>query len=373
MITLDTDTQLPRDAARQLVGHDGAPAEPPALRRAPRPRRPRATASCSRASASSLPSAQPLALRAAVRRRAGHRPVHARRLRRLPGPVRRGLVHRQGHLRRRRVRARARRTLAREPHPQPRPARRLLRALGPGQRRAAATRTIPSTLRAPTSSRRHRWIRGDWQIARVAAAARAGARRRPRTRIRCRALSQWKIFDNLRRSLVPLALRRCCSCSAGCAAGAAWFCDAGRARRSCSLPPLLAALRELAAQARATCRCGQHARDVARSARRGSSARGCSRWRACRTRRSSASTRSCARAGACSSRGASCWNGAPSSDAQRSARTRPARHRTRRCGSRPALARRGRGVALALRRRRAAGRGAGARCCGCSRPASRGG
>ncbi len=53
---------------------------------------------------------EPLALRAPVRRRAGHRPVHARRLRRLPGPVRRRLVHRQGHLRRRRLRARARRT-----------------------------------------------------------------------------------------------------------------------------------------------------------------------------------------------------------------------------------------------------------------------
>ena len=33
VITLDTDTQLPRDAARQLVGADGAPAEPAALRR----------------------------------------------------------------------------------------------------------------------------------------------------------------------------------------------------------------------------------------------------------------------------------------------------------------------------------------------------
>ena len=38
MITLDTDTQLPRDAARAARRHDGAPAEPPALRRAPQRR-----------------------------------------------------------------------------------------------------------------------------------------------------------------------------------------------------------------------------------------------------------------------------------------------------------------------------------------------
>ncbi len=54
-------------------------------------------------------------------------------------------------------------------------------------------------------SRRHRWIRGDWQIAgwllpRVPTAT--GRRRKNRLS----ALSRWKLFDNLRRSLVPLAL-----------------------------------------------------------------------------------------------------------------------------------------------------------------------
>ncbi|MEQ1842890.1 MAG: cyclic beta 1-2 glucan synthetase, partial [Verrucomicrobiales bacterium] len=54
-------------------------------------------------------------------------------------------------------------------------------------------------------SRRHRWIRGDWQIAgwllpRVLGAAN---RRLPNT---LTALGWWKIFDNLRRSLVPPAL-----------------------------------------------------------------------------------------------------------------------------------------------------------------------
>ena len=56
-------------------------------------------------------------------------------------------------------------------------------------------------------SRRHRWIRGDWQIAswllpRVPrTGAGAGRRWNPLS-----ALSQWKIFDNLRRSLIPAAL-----------------------------------------------------------------------------------------------------------------------------------------------------------------------
>ena len=54
-------------------------------------------------------------------------------------------------------------------------------------------------------ARRHRWIRGDWQIAswlwsRVPG---SGAARRPNP---LSVLSQWKIFDNLRRSLVPASL-----------------------------------------------------------------------------------------------------------------------------------------------------------------------
>jgi cyclic beta-1,2-glucan synthetase len=58
---------------------------------------------------------------------------------------------------------------------------------------------------AADMSRRHRWIRGDWQIAgwllpRVVGPAN---KRRPNT---LTALGWWKIFDNLRRSLVPPAL-----------------------------------------------------------------------------------------------------------------------------------------------------------------------
>ena len=48
-ITLDADTRLPRDAARQLIGIARAPAEPAALRSRATAASPRATASCSRA------------------------------------------------------------------------------------------------------------------------------------------------------------------------------------------------------------------------------------------------------------------------------------------------------------------------------------
>ena len=54
-------------------------------------------------------------------------------------------------------------------------------------------------------SRRHRWIRGDWQIARwlLPGVPGPGARRQKNP---LSGLSRWKIFDNLRRSLVPPAL-----------------------------------------------------------------------------------------------------------------------------------------------------------------------
>ncbi|MBM2855142.1 MAG: Cyclic beta 1-2 glucan synthetase, partial [Steroidobacteraceae bacterium] len=58
-------------------------------------------------------------------------------------------------------------------------------------------------------SRRHRWIRGDWQIASWLLPRVPGNRADSepgRRQNRLSALSQWKIFDNLRRSLVPAAL-----------------------------------------------------------------------------------------------------------------------------------------------------------------------
>ncbi len=53
--------------------------------------------------------------------------------------------------------------------------------------------------------RRHRWIRGDWQIAQWLLPRVPGGDRK-KVNNPLSALSQWKILDNLRRSLVPLAL-----------------------------------------------------------------------------------------------------------------------------------------------------------------------
>ena len=131
VITLDSDTQLPRDAARAAGGHAGPPAEPAALRRASAAGSPRATASCSRASASRMPSAQ--------------RSRFARLFAGDPGidPYTRavsdvyqdlfgeGSFVGKGIYDVDAVRAGARRAAAREPHPQPRPARgRATRARG---------------------------------------------------------------------------------------------------------------------------------------------------------------------------------------------------------------------------------------------------
>ena len=54
-------------------------------------------------------------------------------------------------------------------------------------------------------ARRHRWIRGDWQIARWLMPRLPGHDLR-KERNPLSALSKWKIFDNLRRSLIPAAL-----------------------------------------------------------------------------------------------------------------------------------------------------------------------
>lgn len=53
--------------------------------------------------------------------------------------------------------------------------------------------------------RRHRWIRGDWQIGSWILPFAKGSDGRLR-RNRVSLLSRWKIFDNIRRSLVPISL-----------------------------------------------------------------------------------------------------------------------------------------------------------------------
>ncbi|MGK2941504.1 MAG: GH36-type glycosyl hydrolase domain-containing protein [Immundisolibacter sp.] len=54
--------------------------------------------------------------------------------------------------------------------------------------------------------RRQRWIRGDWQLASWLCRRVPGIKGTPPERNPLSLLSQWKLFDNLRRSLVPAAL-----------------------------------------------------------------------------------------------------------------------------------------------------------------------
>ena len=147
---------------------------------------------------------QPDAVRAGVLRTRRHRSVHDRGVRRLPGPVPRGQLRRQGHLRRRRVRGRARRPRAGEHAAQPRPVRGLLRARRPVHRHRAGRRLSRRTT-SRSRARQHRWVRGDWQIARWLWRDRA-RRERPAVPNTLPAIARWKILDNLRRSLLPPAL-----------------------------------------------------------------------------------------------------------------------------------------------------------------------
>ena len=62
----------------------------------------------------------------------------------------------------------------------------------------------PSSYAADVS-RRHRWIRGDWQIASWLL-PRVQCNHSKHIRNPISALSRWKIFDNLRRSLMPIAM-----------------------------------------------------------------------------------------------------------------------------------------------------------------------
>ncbi len=112
VITLDSDTQLPMDAARRLVGTLAHPLNRPRFdpRARARDRRLRRAAAARRRQPRQR---EPDGVREGLLRPRRRRSVHDRGLRRLSGPVSRGQLRRQGHLRRRRVRGGARRTACR--------------------------------------------------------------------------------------------------------------------------------------------------------------------------------------------------------------------------------------------------------------------
>ena len=55
------------------------------------------------------------------------------------------------------------------------------------------------------AARQHRWIRGDWQIARWALGTRSVGFRQDSEPNPLSVINRWRILDNLRRSLVPVA------------------------------------------------------------------------------------------------------------------------------------------------------------------------
>ena len=99
---------------------------------------------------------------------------------------------------------------------------------------------FPSTY-AVDASRRARWIRGDWQIARWMFGHIPSAKG-PHNPIS--ALSRWKILDNLRRSVVPIAMLAVLVVG-WTLPGAAWLA-LGLVFATFAIPPLLAAYTELA-------------------------------------------------------------------------------------------------------------------------------
>ena len=103
-----------------------------------------------------------LALPARLLRPGGHRPLHGRGLRRVPGPLRRGQLHRQGHLRRRRLRA----ALAGRVPENALLSHDLFEGIFA---RAGLVTDIELFEEFPSryeeaAARQHRWARGDWQL-----------------------------------------------------------------------------------------------------------------------------------------------------------------------------------------------------------------
>ena len=110
-------------------------------------------------------------------------------------------------------------------------------------------------------SRRHRWIRGDWQIAAwLGWFVPSGQGGRVRNSISL--LSRWKILDNLRRSLVPIALLVLLIAS--------WWIPGAALRGTAAvlaillLPGLMAAAAELARRPREIAP-GRHLGEIART------------------------------------------------------------------------------------------------------------
>ena len=203
VITLDTDTQLPRDAASHAHRQHGSPAQSAACTTRRRAAWSRATRSCSRAPRSV--SRAPAVLGSRVCSPAKRASIRTRA--RSPTSIRISSA---------RVRSSARASTtsrrSRGPCSGRFPENLILShdLLEGGYARSALVTDVDLIEEHPISyameaSRRHRWARGDWQLAGWLLPRVPGpdGKRRPNP---LSPLSVWKLFDNLRRSLVPAAL-----------------------------------------------------------------------------------------------------------------------------------------------------------------------
>ena len=204
VVTLDADTRLPRGAVGRLVGTIAHPLNQPSFdAKAGRVTQgygvlqPRIT--------STLPAEHGgIALPADLLRTGRDRPVRVRRLRRLPGPVRGGELHRQGDLRPRRLQRGDGGPCTRERAPEPRPVRGGLRPGRAGDRRRALRRVpvqLPG-LGGPPSTAGHGATGSSCPGSSAGPATpRAGGG------ALIPGIARWKMVDNLRRTMsAPLTL-----------------------------------------------------------------------------------------------------------------------------------------------------------------------
>ena len=203
VITLDTDTQLPRDAARRLVGTMAHPLNRPQFDRGARRLSPKATASLQPRVGVSLPSARRSWFVRLFAGDAGIDPYTRavsdvyQDLFQEGSFIGKGIYDVDAFEQAMAGRSRKTRSSATTCSKHATPARAWSATWN-------STKNIPSRYNVDIS-RRHRWIRGDWQIAHWLLPRVPGADAR-RMANPLSGLSQWKIFDNLRRSLVPIAL-----------------------------------------------------------------------------------------------------------------------------------------------------------------------
>ena len=163
VITLDADTRLPRGAARALVGTMAHPLNRPRFDPARGPRRRGLRRAAAARHADAADGRRGLAVPARLLGPARHRSVRLGGLRRLSGSVRRGLVHRQGHLRRRRLRGGARGPRARRTRCSATTCSRASSRAPGWSPTSRSSRSFPSRYDV-AAARQHRWARGDWQL-----------------------------------------------------------------------------------------------------------------------------------------------------------------------------------------------------------------